>query len=229
MLSGQLCYDGTNKPTMTLKPSYPLIGALLAALSAIALAAYVAWQVTRPVPAATVGDSASLAVAGQIAIGGPFALTDHKGQSVTDANYLGKLMLVYFGYGFCPDICPTELQNIAVALAEMGSKAMEVQPIFITVDPERDTVPFLAEYVENFHSRLVGLTGPRPEIEKVATAYRVYHTRSKTSSDDEDYLVDHTGYVYLIGRDGAFLTMFRGGSDPKKMAQTIASYIDGEV
>ena len=227
LLFGQLCYDGTNYPTMNLKSSYPLIGALLAALSAIALAAYVAWQITRPVQTATVGNSASLAVIGQIAIGGPFALTDHKGQSVTDANYRGKLMLVYFGYGFCPDICPTELQNIAVALDEMGSNAMAVQPIFITVDPERDTVPFLAEYVENFHSRLVGLTGSRLEIEKVATAYRVYHARANTSPDDEDYLVDHTGYVYLIGRDGLFLTMFRGGSDPKGMAQTIARYIDG--
>ena len=212
---------------MISRPSYPLIGAMLAALAAIALAAYVAWQVTRPVPVATVGSSASLAIAGQISIGGPFTLTDHKGRSVTDTDYRGKLMLVYFGYGFCPDICPTELQNIAVALDEMGSKSAEVQPIFITVDPERDTVAFLAEYVENFHDRLVGLTGPRPEIEKAATAYRVYHARAKTGPDDEDYLVDHTGYVYLMGRDGSFLTMFRGATDPKKMAQTIAGYIGG--
>jgi len=212
---------------MISKPSYLLIGAMLAALAAIALAAYVAWQVTRPKPIATVFGSPSLAISGQIAIGGPFALTDHKGQQVTDKHFRGKLMLVYFGYGFCPDICPTELQNIAIALDEMGHKALAVQPIFITVDPERDTVTYLAEYVKNFHSRLVGLTGPQPEIDKVVSAYRVYHARVKTGPDDDDYLVDHTGYVYLMGRDGSFLTMFRGGTVPKKIARTIAEFVGG--
>ena len=209
------------------KPSYPLIGAMIAALAAIALAAYVAWQITRPQPIATVGSSVSVAVPGQIKIGGPFALIDHTGQPVTDADFRGKLMLVYFGYGFCPDICPTELQNIALSLDAMGASAAEVQPIFITVDPERDTVEFMAEYVVNFHKRLVGLTGPRPEIEKVATAYRVYHARAKTGSGDDDYLVDHTGFVYLMGRDGSFLTMFRGATDPEKIAQTIEGFIGG--
>lgn len=215
----------THIHAMISRPSYALIGAMLAALAAIALAAYVAWQVTRPVPVATVGSTASVAVPGAIQIGGSFALTDHNGGQVTDASYRGKLMLVYFGYGFCPDICPTELQNIAVALDEMGGKSSHVQPIFITVDPERDTVDFLAEYVAQFHARLVGLTGPRPEIEKAATAYRVYHSRAKTGPDDEDYLVDHSGFVYLMGRDGRFLTMFRGATDPRKIAQTIAGYI----
>ena len=212
---------------MISKPSYLLIGAMLAALAAIALAAYVAWQVTRPKPIATVVGSPNLAISGQVAIGGPFALTDHQGQQVTDKHFRGKLMLVYFGYAFRPDICPTELQNIAIALDEMGHKALAVQPIFITVDPERDTVTYLAEYVKNFHSRLVGLTGPQPEIDKVVSAYRVYHARVKTGPDDVDYLVDHTGYVYLMGRDGSFLTMFRGGYDPKKIAQTIAGYVVG--
>lgn len=198
---------------------------MLAALAAIALAAYVAWQVTRPLPIATVGSSASVAIPVQVKIGGPFALTDQNGKRVTDADYRGKLMLVYFGYGFCPDICPTELQNIAVTLDEMGDKGADVQPIFITVDPERDTVEFMAEYVPNFHSRLVGLTGARREIEKTATSYRVYHARAKSGPDDDDYLVDHTGFVYLMGRDGSFLTMFRGATDPKKIAETIKGYI----
>lgn len=210
---------------MILKPSYPLIGAMFAALSAIALAAYVSWQVTRPGPIATVGGGPGLAISGQIAIGGPFVLTDHRGQQVTDETYRGKLLLVYFGYGFCPDICPTELQNIANALNEMGRNAADVQPMFITVDPKRDTVAYLAEYVGNFHSRLVGLTGSPQAIDRVATAYRVYYARAKTDAHEDEYLVDHTGYVYLMGRDGSFLTMFRGGTDPTKMAQKIAEYI----
>jgi len=213
---------------MLSRPSYPLIGAMLAALAAIALAAYVAWQVTRPLPVARVGNSSSVAVPSQIQIGGPFALTDHNGNRVTDADFRGKLMLVYFGYAFCPDICPTELQNIAVALDEMGEDAAAVQPIFITVDPQRDTVAFLAEYVSNFHTRLVGLTGPQQEIDKVATAYRVYHAKVKTGSDDEDYTVDHSGFVYLMGRDGSFLTLFRGATDSKRIAETIAGYIESK-
>ncbi len=211
---------------MLSRPSYPLIGAMLAALAAIAFAAYVTWQVARPVPIANVGGS-SIAVPMQIKIGGPFALTDHKGKRVTDEDFRGKLLLVYFGYGFCPDVCPTELQNMAAALDEMGEAAHDVQPIFITVDPERDTVSSLAEYVPNFHRRLVGLTGARQEIEKAAAAYRVYHAKVNTGSDDEDYLVDHSNFVYLMGRNGAFLTMFRGATDPRKISTTISGYIGG--
>ncbi len=210
---------------MFARPSYPLIGAMLAALAAIALAAYVAWQVTRPVPIATVGNSSTVAVSPQVKIGGPFELTDHKGNRVTDADFRGKLMLVYFGYGFCPEICPTELQNLAVALDEMGPEADAVQTIFITVDPERDTVAFLSEYVSQFHSRLIGLTGTRQQINATATSYRVYHAKVKNGSD-EDYLVDHTSYVYLMGQDGSFLTLFRGATDPRKIAATIAGYLD---
>lgn len=206
------------------KPSYPLIGAMLAALAAIALAAYVAWQVTRPMPIATVGSSSSVAVPSQIKIGGPFMLTDHQGNRVSDEAYRGKLMLIYFGYGYCPDVCPTELQNMAVALDEMGEAGAEVLPIFITVDPERDTVEFMAEYVANFHSRMIGLTGSREEVDAAATLYRVYHAKVKSGSDS-DYLVDHSSFVYLMGRDGNFLTMFRGATDPQIIAETITDYL----
>lgn len=206
------------------KPSYPLIGAMLAALAAIALAAYVAWQVTRPMPIATVGSSSSVAVPSQIKIGGPFTLTDHQGNRVSDEAYRGKLMLIYFGYGYCPDVCPTELQNMAVALDEMGEAGAEVLPIFITVDPERDTVDFMAEYVANFHSRMIGLTGGRDEVDAAATLYRVYHAKVKSDSAS-DYLVDHSSFVYLMGRDGSFLTMFRGATDPQKIAKTIIDYL----
>ena len=209
---------------MFTRPSYPLIGAMLAALAAIALAAFVAWQITRPTPIATVGKSASVAVPSNIGIGGPFSLTDQNGNPVRDTDFRGKFMLVYFGYGFCPDVCPTELQNIAAALDELGDKAKAVQPIFITVDPERDTPKFLADYVPSFYPRLIGLTGTREQIDKVAKEYRVYYAKVESDSAG-DYLVDHTSYVYLMGRDGGFLTMFRNATDPKNMATTIAGYM----
>lgn len=210
------------------RPSYPLIGAMLAALAAIALAAFVTWRLTQPEPVAVSGVNRTLAVSPQIDIGGPFELTDQNGNRVTDAHFRGKFMLVYFGYGFCPDVCPTELQNMSAALDRLGKAADVVQPVFITVDPERDTVAFLADYVPLFSDRLIGLTGEPQEIDKVARAYRVYYAKAPNGSDKEDYLVDHTSFVYLMGRDGAFLTMFRGATDPEKIALTISGYLDVE-
>lgn len=210
---------------MLSRTSYPLIGVMVAALAAIALTAYVAWRIARPAPITAIGTTISVAVAPQIKVGGPFELTNHGGEQVTDADFRGKFMLVYFGYGFCPDICPTELQNMTVALDSMGAAAGTIQPIFITVDPERDSVEFLADYVSNFHSSFVGLTGTRAEIEETTRLYRVYHAKAK-GEPAEDYLVDHSGFVYLMGRDGAFLTMFRGGTGPENMAATIADYLE---
>jgi protein SCO1/2 len=120
---------------------------------------------------------------------------------------------------------PTELQNIAVALDARGQDAAAVQPLFITVDPERDTVEFLADYVANFHPRLLGLTGQKAQTGAAAKAYRVYHARADGQSG-AGYLVDHSAFTYLMSRDGAYLTMFRAGTDPQAMARTIASYID---
>ena len=105
----------------------------------------------------------------------------------------------------------------------------KVQSIFVSIDPERDNIERINEYLSNFNQNILGLTGDVQKIDDIKRKFRVYVKLNKRNSDDKDYLVDHTGYVYLIGRDGAFLTMFRGGSDPKKMAQTIASYIDGKV
>ena len=113
---------------------------------------------------------------------------------------------------------------MAVALDEMGEAGAEVLPIFITIDPERDTVEFMAEYVANFHSRMIGLTGSRDEVDAAATLYRVYHAKVNSGSDS-DYFVDHSSLVYLMGRDGNFLTVFRGATDPQKIAKTIADYL----
>ncbi len=198
---------------------------MLATLLAIALTAFFVWRMSGPAPIATVGAVTSTKVATNVSIGGAFSLIDHTGRAVRDSDFRGRLMLVFFGYGYCPDICPTELQNIAVALDALGADADAVQPLFITVDPERDTVEFLAEYVPNFHPRLLGLTGQKAQTDAVAKAYRVYHARAD-DQPGEDYLVGHSAFTYLMSRDGSYLTMFRAGADPLAMARAIATYID---
>jgi len=201
-------------------PSLPVIAVMLAALAVIAVASWVAWS--------WIGDGQTGGQGGgmrtEADIGGPFQLTDQTGHTVTDQSFRGQFMLLYFGYGFCPDVCPTELANMATALDIMGPKAESVAPVFITVDPERDTPEFLADYVVNFHPRLIGLTGTPENIRAVASAYKVYFAKSRKSAGD-DYLMDHTSFVYLMGPDGKFLTMFRGQTDPKKMAETIERYM----
>ena len=152
-------------------------------------------------------------------VGGPFAVTDQAGHARTDKEFRGSLMLVYFGFTYCPDVCPTDLQAIALALDKLGPDGDQVQPIFITVDPERDTAAHLAEYVPLFHPRLIGLTGSDDAIRKVADAYKVYYTRVPLK--DGDYTVDHTAYIYLMDRDGNYLGFFPPGTSADRMVEII--------
>jgi protein SCO1/2 len=161
---------------------------------------------------------------GGVTMGGPFTLTDDHGQKVTDATYRGRWMLVYFGYTFCPDVCPTELQAIAAALDKLGPQAAQVVPLFITIDPERDTPKVLAGYVKLFDNRLIGLTGTPRQIAAVAKAYRVYYAKV-TSKDSSDYLMDHSAFIYLMGPDGRFRTLFREGTNPQELADGIHAQI----
>ncbi|VIO80340.1 SCO1 protein [Bradyrhizobium ivorense] len=152
-------------------------------------------------------------------VGGPFTLTDQAGHERTDRDFRGRLMLVYFGFTTCPDVCPTDLQAIGLALDRLGGDADSVQPIFITVDPERDTASHLADYVPLFHPRLVGLTGSLEAIRKVADAYKVYY--AKVPLQDADYTVDHTAYIYLMDRDGSYLGFFPPGTSADRMVEII--------
>ena len=158
-----------------------------------------------------------------VQIGGPFTLVDQDGQTVSDRDFRGRLMLIYFGYTFCPDVCPMELQVMSAALDELGAKAEAVQPLFITVDPERDTAPVLAEYLSHFHPRFRGLTGTPEQIRAVTRAYHVYYARA---GDEDDYLMDHSSIVFLMGRDGRYLTHFGREVAPEAMAAKIAGFID---
>jgi protein SCO1 len=158
-------------------------------------------------------------------IGGPFDLIDQNGRHRTDTEFRGKFLLLYFGYTYCPDICPTDLMAISSAIKLLGTAGNEVQPIFITVDPERDTVQQLADYVSSFHPRLIGLTGAASDIRKVALAYKVFYAKIE-AEHGEPYAIDHTGFIYLVGRDGKYLGFFPPGTIPERMVEIISQQLD---
>lgn len=206
---------------------------LLFALGVVACVG-VAWALVAVVKEARGpgrADMASASIPGAIAVagadlGGPFTLTDHTGRRVSDADFRGRYMLIYFGYTFCPDVCPTELQTVARAVDLLGEAGSKVVPVFISVDPRRDTPDHLADYVRAFHPRMVGLTGSGADIARVAKAYRVYYRLGEPSKPGaQDYLVDHTSFVYLVGPDGALAALFRGGTGPEELAKGLAAAI----
>jgi protein SCO1/2 len=167
------------------------------------------------------------AVAG-VEIGGPFELVDQDGKTVTQADFAGKLMLVYFGFTFCPDICPTELLIMGQAIDLLGDKAAEVVPIFISVDPKRDPPAKMKEYVAAFHPRMVGLTGSEDQVTAAAKAYRVFYRYAPAKEGGElgdDYRVDHTGYVYLMDRGGKYVAHFVHGQSAETMAEGIKKHL----
>jgi cytochrome oxidase Cu insertion factor (SCO1/SenC/PrrC family) len=159
-----------------------------------------------------------------ISIGGPFNLVDQNGATRTNADFRGKLMLVYFGYTYCPDACPTALQEMSQVVDALGDKASEVQPLFITVDPERDTVAQMKTYASNFSPQLVALTGTPAQTAAAARAYRVYFAKVKQAGTD-DYLMDHSSFIFLMGRDGNYLTHFAPGQSAEAMATAIRRYL----
>jgi len=158
-------------------------------------------------------------LAGRDPVGGPFQLVDHSGRQRSDADYRGKLLVIYFGYTSCPDVCPTELQSISLALDALGPTAAAVQPLFISVDPERDTPARLADFVSSFHPQFVGLTGEPAAIRKTALAYKTFFARHRTASPD--YPVDHTGFVYLVGKDGRYRGFLPPGSSPQEIGDAL--------
>jgi cytochrome oxidase Cu insertion factor (SCO1/SenC/PrrC family) len=160
-------------------------------------------------------------------VGGPFELTDQDGRQVTEKDLLGKHALVFFGFTYCPDVCPTELQVITASLQQMGSKADQLRPIFITVDPARDTPKAMRDYLANFDPRFWGLTGTDAQIAQVARAYRVYYARVDNKQDPQSYLMDHSSLIYLMGPDGRFLKHFPYTTDAAGLAKEIESAMSG--
>jgi cytochrome oxidase Cu insertion factor (SCO1/SenC/PrrC family) len=158
-------------------------------------------------------------------IGGPFALVGHDGRPRTEADFRGKVMLVYFGFTYCPDVCPTDLQSIGLAVDKLGPAGEAVQPLFITLDPERDTPEHLAGYVELFHPRLIGLTGDGDAIRNAADAYRVFYARVPRS-DGSNYTVDHSAFIYVIDRNGRYLGFFPPSTPPDRIADVIRPLVE---
>jgi len=163
---------------------------------------------------------------GQVDVGGPFTLVDQTGATVTEESYEGTWQIVFFGYTFCPDICPTTLTTVTAALDDLGPLADQVSPIFITIDPERDTVEQLAGYHEYFHPRFAMLTGTTEQIQDVAREYRVYYARAE-SEESTEYLMDHSTITYLMDPQGNYVTHFGHAATPEQMAETLRARIQG--
>jgi protein SCO1/2 len=190
-----------------------LIRTAVIAIAGIGLAALIAMSQIQSAP---VTGKPLTPVAGS-SVGGPFTLIDQTGKTVTEKDFAGQYLLIYFGFTYCPAICPTELQKMNQALKQLGPAANRVQPLFITIDPERDTQPVMKDYVAQFNPRLVGLTGSREQINHVLKAYRVYARRVDDPAANE-YTMDHSSYIYFMNPDGQLLGIYGTDSTPADIA-----------
>ena len=157
------------------------------------------------------------------AIGGGFSLIDHNGASVTEKTYAGQYKLLYFGFTYCPAICPTELQKITQALNKLGEKADVIQPLFITIDPERDTPAVIKEYVSLFHSRLEGLSGSVEQVKTVMKNYGIYANKVADKNSPDDYTMDHSSYIYFMSPDNKLISIYHMKDDAEFVAKDIAA------
>jgi protein SCO1/2 len=160
---------------------------------------------------------------GRAPIGGPFTLTDTKGQRRSLEDFRGRIVLLYFGYTYCPDVCPTDLMQVAAVLSRLGPEAERVQALFVTFDPERDTPKHLHSYLKDFDPRLIGLTGTPEEIATAARLWRVYY--AKVPMADGNYLIDHTAYTFVIDQEGHYAGVFPPGSEAERMLVLIRSML----
>ena len=209
-------------------PQSPFARALLSlgvgsAILAMGLAAWL-WSQPQPAGPFVVSETTT---SGTAQVGGPFTLVDQNGQARSEADFRGQLMLIYFGYTYCPDFCPTSLAVMTQALDLLAERdpelAAQVVPVFITVDPERDTVEAMAAYAPHFHERMVALTGTAEQIADAARAYRVYYAKVEDDSAT-DYLMDHSTFIYLMDRDGAYARHFATNAKPADVAEGIETW-----
>jgi len=197
-------------------------------LLAIAIAGAAAFYFPRETPAGEDGraeqDGRAVAarlmnelMSGKVSVGGPFTLTDQYGARRSLAEFRGKLVLLYFGYTYCPDVCPTDLYAIGRLVQSLGRQGRAVQPLFVTLDPERDTQEVLGKYAVSFHPRLIALRGSEREIRSVATAYKVYYEKVASPSSGS-YVIDHTAFIFLLDREGRYVSFFPPGTTLERMA-----------
>jgi len=162
----------------------------------------------------------------KVTIGGPFQLIDHTGKAVTDADFRGKYTLIYFGYTYCPDVCPTSLSIMADALDMLDADDLDkLVPIFISVDPDRDTPAALADFVPHFHDKMIGMTGTHEQVKAAARAFKSYYAKVNEDDPDGNYLMDHSSITYLMGPDGLYAAHFSHGTPPETMAKRLADIL----
>jgi len=219
LIGKKLAKPGTKKPTKALPGKLGEARRLAwIAVVGVAVIAAVVYFVNRQNLGRAPGPSSGGLMG---SIGGPFTLVDHTGKTVSEQDFSGEFMLLTFGYTYCPDVCPTELSKMATALDLLGEAATQVTPVFISIDPARDTPQHLKEYVGFFHPRLRGLTGTPEQVAAAAKVFRVYFKKDKLDADADDYTMDHSALTYLVGPNGAFITQFRHSIDAKEMALRI--------
>jgi cytochrome oxidase Cu insertion factor (SCO1/SenC/PrrC family) len=166
-------------------------------------------------------------ITGQADVGGPFKLVDQSGKPVSDADFRGRYMLIYFGYSFCPDVCPTTLAVMAQALDKLGAESRRVVPIFITIDPERDTPQVLADYMKAFGPNFVGLTGSAAAIKDAEKKYRVYAVKKPLdpARPNAGYGMDHSSVLYLMGPNGKLISFYDEAISPDQLAKELRQKI----
>jgi protein SCO1 len=200
--------------------------ASLAAAAVAALLGLSAWYVLANRP----DDAFAQCRQGQVAggdIGGPFSLVDPAGQTVTDAEVLAKPSLVYFGYTFCPDVCPFDMARNVEAVDILDDRGLDVTPVFISIDPERDTPEALGDYAANMHPKLIALTGSEDQVKVASQAYKTFYKRQE--SEDEFYLVDHSTFTYLMLPGVGFVDFFRREVTSDQMADGVACFIEASA
>ena len=194
--------------------------ALVAAVVAIGAAAWFFFPRAAPPPEGPRAGAARMMdelMSGKVPVGGPFTLTDSSGTSRSLADFRGKLVLLYFGFMSCPDICPTDLIAIGKAIESLGAQGDQVQPLFVTLDPERDTREALRGYVASFHPRFVALTGSATEVRRVATAYKVFFEKVPLPGTTA-YTIDHAAFTFILDRTGKYVGLFPPGTPTERMA-----------
>lgn len=200
---------------------------LYAGLAAISLAALLGGTAAYVILSRQ-GDAFAQCRQGQFAggdIGGPFTLVNTKGETVTDADVLAKPSLVYFGYTFCPDVCPFDMARNAEAVDILDERGFDVTPVFITIDPDRDTPEALADYEFNMHPKLVALTGTPEQVQSAANAYRTVY-RKQESEDPDFYVMDHMTFTYLMLPGTGFVDFFRRELTSDQMAESVACFLE---
>ncbi|MEE9139750.1 MAG: SCO family protein [Alphaproteobacteria bacterium] len=207
----------------------PSRAAVVAAMLITAAVGLVTVRLVTDIGRALPGREGEAPDSGTVEIGGPFTLVDQYGQLRTEADFRGKFTLVYFGYTFCPDVCPLEVAAMGAAIDALGPDGAEVVPVFITIDPARDTVEQLKAFAGQFHPRLVALTGTEAQIAEAARGYRVYYAKNDAGAAaagaPDDYLMDHTSIVYLMDEQGRYAAHFTHGTPADEMAARIAELL----